>query len=631
MNRIKILVAAHKNVHVPDNQLLQPIQVGAALAETKLPGMLHDDEGQHISGKNKTYCELTAQYWAWKNLEADYYGFFHYRRYLDFSREYPADAKKAYPAARGRHAAKRQVQPYCEADSIRGDLSAYRLDERYMRRVIEKYDVITVLGEWMNVTVYQQYCQFHEQKDLDRAIRILKEKYPRYAGACNLYMNSRYIYFCNMYIMKRDCFYAYMEWLFPILEEFEKGKDFSGCSERELRAPAFLAERLFGVYYTHLKRKQEDKCCELGYVIFHDTQPGQIIHPYFGKDSINLVSASNHAFAPYLGVMLQSVIEHADYEKKYDIIIMHTDISQEYQKILEKIVEGKLYIQLRFCNVSDAFAGIDLPVHHHLSVETYFRYFILDFMPEYEKVLWLDADLVVLQDIGELYSTQLYEYSVAAVRDLDVIGTYKTNPHVKKYMDQKLGIRHPYQYFQAGVMLLNLKKIRKCYSAKDFVQMTMGYPWRMMDQDILNKALQGSCLELHQKWNVVMDWQYCGKRRTDLLRNAPYDLWSRYLSAREAPAIIHYAGGWKPWTLPDCDFARFFWDYARRSPFYEVILYSRIPNAGFRLSTEGGSVRRFRLKPTHFTISVNMRKVNKILPPGSLRRRLVRTACGKFL
>ena len=44
--------------------------------------MLHDDEGDNISNKNKTYCELTAQYWAWKNMEADYYGFFHYRRYF---------------------------------------------------------------------------------------------------------------------------------------------------------------------------------------------------------------------------------------------------------------------------------------------------------------------------------------------------------------------------------------------------------------------------------------------------------------------------------------------------------------------------------------------------------------------
>lgn len=72
---IKIFVACHKPSYVADNVYLYPIQVGAALAKTRLD-MLHDDEGENISGKNKSYCELTAQYWAWKNIEADYYGFF---------------------------------------------------------------------------------------------------------------------------------------------------------------------------------------------------------------------------------------------------------------------------------------------------------------------------------------------------------------------------------------------------------------------------------------------------------------------------------------------------------------------------------------------------------------------------
>ena len=81
---IKIYVVCHKPSYVPENPYLYPIQVGTALNGTKLPGMRHDDEGDNISQKNKTYCELTAQYWAWKNEDADYYGFFHYRRYLAF-------------------------------------------------------------------------------------------------------------------------------------------------------------------------------------------------------------------------------------------------------------------------------------------------------------------------------------------------------------------------------------------------------------------------------------------------------------------------------------------------------------------------------------------------------------------
>ena len=89
---IRLFVCCHQPSSVPEHPLLYPIQVGAALADTHFPGFLHDDSGENISRKNRVYCELTAQYWAWKNVEADYYGFFHYRRYL-----YPdTTAKRPY-------------------------------------------------------------------------------------------------------------------------------------------------------------------------------------------------------------------------------------------------------------------------------------------------------------------------------------------------------------------------------------------------------------------------------------------------------------------------------------------------------------------------------------------------------
>ena len=85
MKSIKILIACHKPTDFLCSDILQPIQVGAARAAVRLPDMLHDDEGENISALNPMYCELTAQYWAWKNLDCDYYGFFHYRRYLSFA------------------------------------------------------------------------------------------------------------------------------------------------------------------------------------------------------------------------------------------------------------------------------------------------------------------------------------------------------------------------------------------------------------------------------------------------------------------------------------------------------------------------------------------------------------------
>lgn len=625
-SRIQILVCVQQDVFVPKCRLLQPVQAGAALAQRRLAGMLHDDEGEQISGKNRSYCELTVQYWAWKNLKADYYGFFHYRRYLNFARAYPVGPDGKLPV--------RRWQPYKEADSIRDAHRACSLDEAYMRRLIRSYDVITVLSERMNVTVYEQYCQFHSKADLDRMIGILKKRHPEYRTCCEQYLQGRQIYFCNMYILKRREFYAYMEWLFPLLEEFESQTDVSSCSKKQLRSIGYLAERLFGIYFTKLKKDPDIRCCELGYVIFHDTKPAQKLAPCYGGDSVCLVTASDHKFVPYLSVMLQSVIDHTDVKKNYDLIIFHVDISPQYQEIVENMAKGKANISIRFLDVSVEVKRIGLKNDgkpSHITIETYFRYFMLDLLPGYDKALWLDADLIVLTDISRLYETSLRQYGVAAVRDLDLIGAYRTDARVRAYVDQQLRLDHPYHYFQAGVMLLNLKKIRETDTTGSLFRRTAAHVWRLGDQDVLNTVLQGQWMELDQKWNVLMDWQDADRRRSDLLQQAPYHLWEAYEAARKKPAIVHYAGKWKPWMEPDCDFAHYFWKYARHSPFYEAILYGCVPGAKFHVRA-GGSYRRvFRLRPTRMTVAVDMRKINRMLPAGSLRRRAVRSICGRFL
>ena len=77
---IQLFVSCHKEFPVPNLPLLHPIHVGAALSDERIGGYLRDDSGENISRLNRRYCELTGQYWVWKNVEADYYGFFHYRR-----------------------------------------------------------------------------------------------------------------------------------------------------------------------------------------------------------------------------------------------------------------------------------------------------------------------------------------------------------------------------------------------------------------------------------------------------------------------------------------------------------------------------------------------------------------------
>lgn len=247
---IKLFVCCHQLKKVPECSLLLPIQVGAALADTRFPGFLYDDTGDNISRKNRSYCELTAQYWAWKNAEADYYGFFHYRRYL-----YPNAAEK---------------RPYC----IRRGPTLQILNQlgyEDFAQLISGHDVIVPKGENMYVPVREHYANapFHHREDLELAEEIVRDKYPQYTRAMERYFAGTVCYFGNIYIMKRDVFDQYCSWLFPILEEFDIRANTSRYLPQELRVDGYLAERLFGIWYEFYKR--ELLTMELPRVHFEDS------------------------------------------------------------------------------------------------------------------------------------------------------------------------------------------------------------------------------------------------------------------------------------------------------------------------------------------------------------------------
>lgn len=249
MDDIKLFVCCHQQVQVPEHPPLVPIQVGAALAESHFLGFLHDDTGDNISAKNRSYCELTAQYWAWKNVEADYYGFFHYRRYL-----YP-DVKAKLP-----YRVEREVSlPLLD-----------KLGYAEFEPLIRQYDIIIPKGENMYVPVQRHYAKasYHHQTDLELVEQIVQEHYPEMILALESYLAGTVCYFGNIYIMRREVFHDYCTWLFFILKEFDQRADVSQYSTQEQRVDGYLAERLLGIYVTF--RRGGLKMLELPRVHFYD-------------------------------------------------------------------------------------------------------------------------------------------------------------------------------------------------------------------------------------------------------------------------------------------------------------------------------------------------------------------------
>ena len=288
-------------------------------------------------------------------------------------------------------------------------------------------------------------------------------------------------------------------------------------------------------------------------------------------DAVVLVLSASDSYVPYVSVLLQSLADTAAADTLYDVIIMHTDISDENQRILiEQIARDN--ISLRFIDVTEEGAACArLFTRGHFKVETYYRLLMPTILPDYDKVLYLDSDMVIQHDIAELFRTDLGDDLLAAAKDVDTAGAYAGyRKNYKHYLEDVLALSNPYDYFQAGTILFNLDAFRKTYTLEEMLELAASYDWILLDQDVLNKLAEGRVRFLDQEWNVVTDWK--GIRVSDIISRAPEDMRREYLEARTDPGIIHYAGPEKPWNEETSDMADTFWKIAARTPFHDELL-----------------------------------------------------------
>lgn len=600
---IKIFVSSHKPAKVLGDKVYVPIQVGSDLKEAGFPGFLCDNTGENISEKNRRFCETTAQYWAWKNLkdnEADYVGFFHYRRYLVFA-EGLKDALDIWGNL---------ICARLNEDAVK----KYGLDGNSVREVVQQYDI--VLPEAKDVrnmpnsgrNIREQYLGsgFLHAKDLEIMLEVLAEKYPEFVPYAEEYLAGKKTYLNNMFIMKREMFRQYSEWLFDVLLECDRRIDYSDYSVEAIRTPGHLAERLLNIYVRYIKDQEQCKIKELPTVVFLNTNPEIDIAPAFKKNNVAIALSANDLYAPYVATVIASIRANSTPENNYDILVMNRDISIQNQERMQRVLKGQGNFSLRFIDISEFEEKFKpLFLRGHFTVETWFRLLMPDILRKYNKVLYLDSDLVTTTDVAELYKVDTDRFLLAACHDADTAGLYNGfEPNKKQYMDEVLKIKNPYDYFQAGVLLFNLAEFRKAYTVSEMIELAGAYKWELLDQDVLNYLAQGKVKYVDMAWNVMFDWRYI--RIPKIISRAPKYLYDEYMKAHAQPKIVHYAGPDKPWDDPKCDYAEVFWQYARESGYYEVIL------EGMLSKGSGGGKTKTAIKKV----------VKKVLPAGTKRRLL---------
>ncbi|MBQ7386560.1 MAG: 1-acyl-sn-glycerol-3-phosphate acyltransferase [Clostridia bacterium] len=266
--------------------------------------------------------------------------------------------------------------------------------------------------------------------------------------------------------------------------------------------------------------------------------------------TVPIFYACDDNFIKYAIVSATSLIENASRECKYKIHVLHTNVCEDMIREMKNLECEN--VEIVFVDVSKYLESISdrLPIRHYYTKTTYFRLFIADMFPEYDKVLYIDSDTVVRGDITELYNTDLSDNYVAAAHEqamvqMDVFGTY---------CERVVGIsRHA--FFNAGLMLINCVLFREKNILDKFIALLSEYNFIVtQDEDYLNVLCKDRVCWLDQRWNTEC---------TEGIKY-PYDV------AREA-YIIHYIMANKPWHNEESEYGDIFWSYAEKTSVYSLL------------------------------------------------------------
>ena len=268
------------------------------------------------------------------------------------------------------------------------------------------------------------------------------------------------------------------------------------------------------------------------------------------KEEIPIFFSADDNYVPCLAGAVRSLIEHSSKENYYRIIVLHTGMKEKSMEELKKLeVEN---VKFSFENVSKKVKGIEkdleLRLRDYYSIAIFYRLFIPSMFPEYKKAIYLDAEIVILDDIAKMYNMDMKNNILAVVSDATVNNT----KDFVIYAKQALGVVPP-KYFNSGVLLMDLRKMREEKIEEKFLYLLVKYNLETIapDQDYLNILCKDRVLYLDETWDKMPDF-------------------GEYIE-EEKLHIIHYNMFRKPWHYDDVPYSDIFWRYAKKTDYYEKL------------------------------------------------------------
>lgn len=280
------------------------------------------------------------------------------------------------------------------------------------------------------------------------------------------------------------------------------------------------------------------------------------------KKRIPIFFAVDDNYIKYLYLTLLSIKDKASGDYKYDITILHNGLSLESQSLIRKLKDH--HFHFRFDNIGLEVQALSskLKVRDYYTLTTYYRLVIPNKYPFLDKALYLDCDIIVRDDIAKLYNEDIGDNLLGAIPDSSVL-LYK---EFQTYVNEALRIKTE-NYFNAGVLIMNLKKMRQVRFQKQVVNLSSKIAFRVaQDQDLLNVLCKDKVQYISLDWNTMP----LGERKNN-------------------PHLVHYNLTYKPWKFENIMYNEYFWHYAEIAGFKDQIeeARSKIPPEIRKMEEEG--------------------------------------------
>ena len=256
-------------------------------------------------------------------------------------------------------------------------------------------------------------------------------------------------------------------------------------------------------------------------------------------------------FAPYAAVSIKSLTSNADSNNHYQVIILHQGLSNQTKASLSALSTPN--VEVSFKALTQSLSAIQNQHQNFLRADfftltIFYRLFIADMFPQFEKAIYIDSDTVIPGNLANLYELPLANNLIGAAPDHSI----EHVPPMVDYITNALGLSAN-EYINSGVLLLNLTKLREEHFSQRFLKLLQTYQFDCIapDQDYLNTMCHGRIRYLDEVWDAMpKDPQY---------------------TPVKSPQLIHYNLFYKPWYFDHIMYGHYFWQYADQTSYKNML------------------------------------------------------------